>query len=221
VCGVLLRLSSVFPIAATERIALWRRATTVSTLSSGYARSSQPTRLASPRAAAPSVPAPRSRRAARGQAAANATLSFPWPAWATSVSVETAASPHSRDSKGERLAPGRAELDRKTQTARAPRPARPAPRAHAPPPEPRGRRAAGAGNRFTNRPHHARGLLIGSSGARQVTWLIPKLPGGAELIVRAKIVLGAGHHVRPAPRRRRPAAAPTQARWTATLSVKF
>eukprot|EP00290_Baffinella_frigidus_P014552 CAMPEP_0180148222 /NCGR_PEP_ID=MMETSP0986-20121125/19839_1 /TAXON_ID=697907 /ORGANISM="non described non described, Strain CCMP2293" /LENGTH=475 /DNA_ID=CAMNT_0022094153 /DNA_START=103 /DNA_END=1527 /DNA_ORIENTATION=- len=75
--------------------------------------------------------------------ATNASVVFQLPAWATSVSVETAASPHSLDSKGVQISAGRADLDRKTQT---------------------------------------------------VTWLIPKLPGGSELIVRAKIVLSSAHH---------------------------
>mmetsp|Transcript_22476 Transcript_22476/g.35162 ORF Transcript_22476/g.35162 Transcript_22476/m.35162 type:complete len:479 (-) Transcript_22476:1408-2844(-) len=69
--------------------------------------------------------------------AANIAVTFALPSWASSVSVETAASPGSSGEKGANLSGGKAEVDRKTQV---------------------------------------------------VSWLIPKLPGGAEVLVRAKIV---------------------------------
>eukprot|EP00286_Rhodomonas_abbreviata_P027080 CAMPEP_0181301630 /NCGR_PEP_ID=MMETSP1101-20121128/7527_1 /TAXON_ID=46948 /ORGANISM="Rhodomonas abbreviata, Strain Caron Lab Isolate" /LENGTH=477 /DNA_ID=CAMNT_0023406949 /DNA_START=232 /DNA_END=1662 /DNA_ORIENTATION=- len=71
--------------------------------------------------------------------ATNVTLTFALPAWATSVSVEVAASGGAHaDPKAAPVSGGKAELDRKAHT---------------------------------------------------VTWVIPKLPGGAEALVRAKIVL--------------------------------
>jgi len=73
--------------------------------------------------------------------ATNVTLNFALPAWATSVSIETAASPGANaDPKAPTLTAGKAEWDRKNHT---------------------------------------------------VNWVVPKLPSGAEMLLRAKIVLSA------------------------------
>eukprot|EP00277_Geminigera_cryophila_P004235 CAMPEP_0179419528 /NCGR_PEP_ID=MMETSP0799-20121207/8649_1 /TAXON_ID=46947 /ORGANISM="Geminigera cryophila, Strain CCMP2564" /LENGTH=475 /DNA_ID=CAMNT_0021193011 /DNA_START=3 /DNA_END=1427 /DNA_ORIENTATION=+ len=69
------------------------------------------------------------------KSAANVLLTFMLPPWASSVSVETAASPVAA---AKPLSPGRAEVDRKTLS---------------------------------------------------VAWLVPKLPGGSEVLLRAKMVL--------------------------------